>query len=258
MFIDEISPELRKNLNQQDFFQYFWQLPKNWYEPPNSRRGGWSGVVTHKLLLEEQSTQVLFVKLQSSSVYKTAKHPFSGLPTFYREYLSAQKAKRAGVSVLEFLYYGQRGRDAVLVSKSLEGYSELNQVLVQTKDKPVLRTALLQRLTENLLNMHSAKISHGALHQKHVLVKIENDEIVDLRFIDFEQSKRKRSLRSIAKDLYQLFRKTDFTDQDKAFIFKQYAMILSHKKIAQLKQKIVVITQRKIRKKTKKNNVKII
>ena len=248
-----IAPAIKKLLAEKNIFDYFWQLPKNWVEPPNYRRGGWSGVITHRLNGEQIDNQMLFVKLQSNSVFKTFKRPYSGLPTFYREFLNTQKAKKAGVNVLDFVYYGQRGLDAILVSKSLEGYLELNQALTATEEQSMLREHLIQALADNLVKLHKANISHGSLYQKHVFVKLVDANTIDLRFIDFEKSRRASRKKCIVRDLYTLFKSTDgLTMQERDFILDKYAAEFSERKIQSFKQKIAELTRRKAEQREKK------
>ncbi len=246
MIKEDIAPFLKNALKVKSTFNYFWHLPKNWFEPPNYRRGGWSGVITHQLPQTATSdAQSLFVKLQSKSVFKTIKRPFRGLPTFYREYVNTQRAKAAGVSVLEFVYYGQRDLNAILVSKSLEGYLEFNKALLLCSDDPVIKKKLVNLLADNLIKIHGAYISHGALNQKHILVKFSNTSIIDLCIIDFEKSRKIFRNRGIVIDLHLLFKTTDLNEDDKNFIFSQYSVLFTEKKILTLKKQVAQRTARK-------------
>ena len=44
--------------NGLDGFDAFWRLPEDWFEPPNRRRGGWSGVSRHRLSLPDGGSWV--------------------------------------------------------------------------------------------------------------------------------------------------------------------------------------------------------
>lgn len=245
-----LAKDLTKTINTNSVYQYFWDLPKNWFEPPNHRRGGWSGVIKHTLPANSEITVPLFVKLQSNSVCKSIRHPFKGMPTFYREFVNTQKAVKANVKALEFVYFAQKNLDAILVSKSLEGYQDLHKTLDAVQDKPALRQKILSLLSENLIAMHKAKLKHGALYEKHVLVKIDNDN-VDLRFIDFEKSRRGRSLVDcIVRDIYTLFRHCGpLNDADYLFLMDKYRAICSPRQIKLIEKRLAKYKARKKKKK---------
>lgn len=241
-----------KIINTNSVFEYFWNLPKNWFEPPNHRRGGWSGVIKHTLPLNKDITVPLFVKLQSNSVCKSIRHPFKGKPTFYREFVNTRKVIKANVKALDFIYFAQQDLDAILVSKSLEGYQDLYDTLNMLEAKPKLRAKVLMMLSNNLVALHKAKIKHGALYEKHVLVKIDNEDI-DLRFIDFEKSRRGRSVVDcIVRDIYTLFRRCRvLTDKDYAFLMEKYQALCSPRQIKLVENRLAKYKARKQARKSK-------
>ena len=65
-----------KHKNKYDF-DTIWQLDTDWFEPPNHRRGGWSGVVKYVLETTHGAIDV-FIKRQENHVSKTLLHPFKG------------------------------------------------------------------------------------------------------------------------------------------------------------------------------------
>lgn len=250
MIIEKKLPQIVKtNL----VFEYFWNLPKNWFEPPNHRRGGWSGVIKHTLPSNQDITVPVFVKLQSNSVCKSIRHPFKGKPTFYREFINTQKAIKANVRALDFIYFAQRGLDVILVSKSLEGYRDLHATLEAVNEQPALRRKILDLLSDNLLAMHKAKIKHGALYKKHVLVKIDRHDI-DIRFIDFEKSRKGRSvIDCIVRDIYTLFRHCGpLNDADHQFLMDKYHAICSPRQIKLIEKRLDKYKARKQKRSQKK------
>jgi len=232
------------SISSQAIFDYFWHLPKIWFEPPNYCRGGWSGVIKHTL----PDGNDVFVKLQSKAVYKNLKHPIKGSPTFYRELINTLRAKKVGVNVLDLVYYGQVKLDAILVSKSLVGYQDLNQVLRAYAEDSLIRQAILSKVSENLTGMHKAKIKHGALYEKHVLVRVENLNDIDIRLIDFEKSKKVFTrMNAVERDLYTLFRScTALQEKDRNYLLLSYKNLLPTYKFRSLKQKI----QQKVKKRS--------
>ena len=82
-----VNPKWTKILKKNRLldFESFWNLPNEWFEPVNTRRNGWSGVITKKI-----GKDLFFVKKQENHNYKSIMHPFSGQPTFLREFQNIQ------------------------------------------------------------------------------------------------------------------------------------------------------------------------
>ena len=82
-----LSPDWQAILafNQLDNFDAFWQLEADWFEEPNHRRGGWSGVSRILLALPEGGEAAVFLKRQENHLRKTIAHPLKGIPTFRAE-----------------------------------------------------------------------------------------------------------------------------------------------------------------------------
>ena len=69
--------------NNLDDFDDIWKLKTKWFEPPNIRRGGWSGVV--KIDLDTPQGKIgIFIKRQQNHITKTFIHPIRGMLTFER------------------------------------------------------------------------------------------------------------------------------------------------------------------------------
>jgi hypothetical protein len=67
-------------------FDDFWKLEAKWFEEPNKRRGGWSGVARCELKLPEGGKAAVFLKRQENHITRTFTHPIRGLSTFVREF----------------------------------------------------------------------------------------------------------------------------------------------------------------------------
>jgi len=82
-----VNPKWEKLLQKNRLldFESFWNLPNDWFEPLNTRRNGWSGVITKKV-----SEDLFFVKKQENHNFKSIRHPISGQPTFLREFQNIQ------------------------------------------------------------------------------------------------------------------------------------------------------------------------
>ena len=71
--------------NKLDSFDAIWNLDTEWFEEPNQRRGGWSGVIKVDLDTPEGKSCV-FIKRQENHISKTLLHPIRGILTFEREF----------------------------------------------------------------------------------------------------------------------------------------------------------------------------
>src|ERR1051325_1758321 len=89
-------------------FADFWKLQATWFEEPNQRRGGWSGVARCELKLPEGGTTRVFLKRQENHGTRTVAHPIPGVPTFVREFENIQLCARLGIPALKALYFGCR------------------------------------------------------------------------------------------------------------------------------------------------------
>ena len=83
-----IAPEWQPILafNGLRSFDDFWEFEANWFEEPNQRRGGWSGVARCELKVPEGGTRRVFLKRQENHTTRTFTHPIRGMATFVREF----------------------------------------------------------------------------------------------------------------------------------------------------------------------------
>ena len=122
----------RKILNENNLgdFNSLWELDAGWFEQPNKRRGGWSGVSRIKLELPEGGEVGVFLKRQENHVTKTIFHPVKGIPTFQREYRNILRFIKKGLPTVEPVYFGRRNQEgklqAILMTRELEGYQSLD------------------------------------------------------------------------------------------------------------------------------------
>ena len=165
--------------NGLDGFESLWNADLSWFEEPNHRRNGWSGVSKHVLKRPEGGTLAVFIKRQQNHNFRTLLHPLRGLPTVYREYRNISRMKKHGVRCPDPVFYGHRnagGRwQAILVTRSLEGYRPLEDSLSAIdQDNLDARRALLTSVAQTLRQMHRHHRRHSCLYAKHILVRAEN------------------------------------------------------------------------------------
>lgn len=189
------SSEIKQLLEHNNLatFEQLWTLKTPWFEEPNYRRNGWSGVVKYALVNKKGETVRVFIKRQENHNCKTLMHPVKGIPTFRREFINIKNLNDKQVPCLTTLYYAERNIDkkaqAILITLSLEGYQSLEEFCANdiNKDHPQ-RQAIMTLAGQVIRKMHDAHFRHNCLYPKHLFVK--NDEkTIDIRFIDLEKLK---------------------------------------------------------------------
>jgi hypothetical protein len=201
MIEETVDPYWRQVLafNRLPDFAALWDLRADWFEPPNERRGGWSGVAKIALELPEGGTVNAFLKRQENHGCRTWRHPLRGVPTFAREFANIIRLRACGVPTLEPLYFGMDKKGsmpgrAVLLTRSLEGYEPIGSGTFAPDGAWsrhwANRCALLTALAGVIRRMHDHRLQHGCLYPKHVLARVEQDGGVDIRLIDLEKLRR--------------------------------------------------------------------
>lgn len=217
--------------NHLAYFNQLWILETDWFEPPNIRRGGWSGVVKMPLKNEGGQSFFIFIKRQENHLSRTWRHPLTGIPTFQKEYENLQRFYRHQIPTQELVYFGTRtyngNRQAVITTKELAGYYPLDQLLSNSdlnlaKDRKN-RHCLIQVTAKVLSHMHQQHIQHNSLYPKHIFAKPVGDGW-DVRLIDLEKAKRRLfKSTAILRDLSTLRRHTlDWTIREQVTFFKAY------------------------------------
>lgn len=214
-------------------FDAFWTLDAEWFEAPNRRRGGWSGVSRCELRLPEGGTVAIFLKRQENHGTASVLHPIRGVPTFLREFKRIMSYRKRDIPTLEPVYFGMRrvGKDerAVLVTEELAGFVSLEDCVqawrIDGAPSRSQRHSILKAVAELLKKMHLHGIRHGCFFPKHVFVRINPDESVEARVIDLEKSRR-RPLKVLCamRDLYSLshYSSSTWSHADRLWFFEQY------------------------------------
>jgi tRNA A-37 threonylcarbamoyl transferase component Bud32 len=168
------APECVSELQRSglDSLEAWWTLALREVEPGNRRRGGWSQVFRFVLA----GVGGVFVKRQEDHVYRSWRHPLRGRLTAEREFHALAHCREAGVAVTEPVLYAcdtanghQRG---VLVTRALDGYRGLDTVTRGTSWPDRLSRGRLLRQTALLVRtLHAARLEHGCLYPKHVMVQ---------------------------------------------------------------------------------------
>jgi hypothetical protein len=203
MIEETVDPYWRRvlALNGLPDFAALWDLRAGWFEPPNERRGGWSGVAKIALELPEGGSVNAFLKRQENHGCRTWRHPLRGVPTFAREFANILRLGACGVPTLEPLYFGMESRGmagrAILLTRALEGYEALGSGPFAPDSawnrRPGHRRALIAAVADLARGLHGHGLQHSCLYPKHLMVKAEEGESglhVDVRLIDLEKLRR--------------------------------------------------------------------
>ena len=177
-----------------DTFERLWDLPWQWVEQPNKRRNGWSGASRHDMVDDKRGNFSFIVKRQENHNYRSLCALYRARPTYSRAISNIRRLEQIGVPTVEPLFYGERRKgdkyQAVLATRMLEGYSDLNALFADPTLAAPVRSDILRRLAEVLQVMHRHHMLHNNLSGKHVLVRIEKDGTFDLRLLDLERMRR--------------------------------------------------------------------
>ena len=195
-------------LNQLNNFDAIWDVKVDWFEDPNERRGGWSGV--GKLQLSTSCDEILYVflKRQENHERRTLRHPIKGEPTFSCEFQMIQYLTKHSVPTLKLVAFGQRELNsklqAFLMTEELVGLVPLEQATVQlfTTSRPTLsvQRAMVKQVACTVRLLHKAGVQHRSLYPKHLFVDLLG--VRDTVVIDLEKSRIK--LLPFMRSLYDL------------------------------------------------------
>ena len=211
-------------------FEALWSVSADWYEAPNERRGGWSGVSRYVLA----DGSAIFLKRQENHLCRTLRHPIRGIPTFYREYRNILRLQEHDIGSVEALYYGDRQAAgcwrAILVTLALDSFMNLDEWnAAPAHSEREQRESLIRVIALACARLHHHRLQHSCLYGKHLFVpraapKTESYREADVRFIDLEKLRRGISRERVgAHDIDQLMRHTDgWSDIDKATFLAAY------------------------------------
>ena len=204
--------------NGLDGFEALWSLEADWFEPPNRRRGGWSGVARIVLPGPDGQMTGLFLKRQENHTRRSLRHPLGGEPTFAAEMHNILAMRQAKVPSLEPVYYAQRKVDGrwcvILMTRELLGFRPLDDWVgdwYATGWAASLehRRAVLAECAAVLRRLHEAGFVHNAMHPKHIFLRLSDQDGAEVCLIDLEKMRRKPGrLRRTLRDLDSLNRRS--------------------------------------------------
>lgn len=223
--------------NQLDSFDQIWNYKTSWFEEPNSRRGGWSGVGRLVLKDAQGKEQGVFLKRQENHQRRTYLHPFQGEPTFACEFKMMRYLASQGVPVPTPMFFSQHGRgekaQAILITEELLHFTPLETVteelFLSARAGISTRRSILRGVASTVKKMHAAGIQHRSLYPKHLFVRMTIKNDPEVVVIDLEKSRRKLvpPLRTIY-DLATLNRHAKYWSRTERLYFFKHYMGLRH------------------------------
>ena len=191
-------------------FDAWWERPLVWVDEPNRRRGGMSrtGVANSCDWPELATTGRIYVKRQEAFYCRPVWNAFRRTPTLRREHRFLLYCAANGIAVPRVLGYAERGDRSLLILAAIEHTQELGRAL---EERATEREEILDHTLNLLKRLHHARVRHGALHPKHLLV---DERRLDVWLIDLEKARRATTRRRAAEpDLAQFFRHAPFLTQ---------------------------------------------
>ncbi len=181
-------------------FEDIWEFKTDWFEAPNERRGGWSGVnrIVLSMPASESDECKVFLKRQQNHVRKTIFHPFQGVSTFVREFKMLEYLQAHNVNAPKPVFFSNKRfsnyQRAILITEELSGYSSLedytNALFAHSVPSNQTQLGLIASVADAVRKLHKAKVQHRSLYPKHIFVKqgmAKNS--FDVAFIDLEKSR---------------------------------------------------------------------
>lgn len=208
----------------------FWQLPQEWVEPPNYRRGGWSGVTRWALQTPDDDRRIIYVKRQLNHTHRGLRHPVRGEPTAQREFRGIQRCQKKGIPVLEPVFFASShnkgGLHTVLVTAELTGYDSLETWMTRWQQTAfpsrTQRLFIVKKIAQAVKQLHRYGFQHGCLHDKHIFMRWDGiHDNIDIAFIDLEMLKWLPH-RAAIRDIYALDRYTPGWRRNERVAFMQY------------------------------------
>jgi tRNA A-37 threonylcarbamoyl transferase component Bud32 len=201
-------------LPSNEAFNQWLDVPGEWVEEPNVRRGGESGVKR----IWTSDGHMLYRKQQAGHIHRTLLHPL-GYPTAMRERRVLLDCKEIGVRVPELVYADCRKMNgqwqALLITHALDSFSSLEDCYARGDDLrwgEALHQQVLQEVGRTLARFNQDRWQHGCLRMKHLFVRVE-DQQIEAALIDLEKSRRLLTKgRAARHDIAQLKRHSNWSD----------------------------------------------
>lgn len=182
--------------NQLHDFDAIWAREIDWFEAPNERRGGWSGVGRLQLDTPAGSPLRVFVKKQQNHGRFSLRNPIKGEPTFRREYEHLTFLAEREFDAPRVVFYGEQSTKqqtrAILITVELTGFIPLDALSHEIATKGMMsaqtKRILLASIASKIRCFHQLNLIHRALYPKHIFVATEG-ATPQIALIDLEKAR---------------------------------------------------------------------
>jgi len=202
----------------------------DWFERPNKRLGGWSGV--SRLVLNPDAPKAeqvaLFLKIQNNHCYRTIGNGFKKRLTFEREMDAFEALSTLDVLPELLLFAKWRTADgdvgSLIITKELKGFVELEGLLktirsTQSQSDAAIRKAL-SAVADATRAMHATGWAHFSYKPKHVFISVASEPEHQIRLIDFERARRPlRAKTFVTEDLSRFLRHSLYLSREQKLQF---------------------------------------
>ena len=217
--------------DNSDQFEYWQNLPGEWIEPPNRRRGGSSGVIRH----QPENGPTLYIKRQEGHLFRSLRYPL-GRPTCLREARALAHFQAVGVRVPVLRFFGLRKEKlwkGILVTEALpDGFVSLDDFYRRDSgaaSSDLVRLAVVASLAATLARLHRQRWQHCSLMTKHLFVRISEPAATEARIsaeialLDLERARRQPlAMRAARRDLRFLFSHLPYWTESEWRLFDQH------------------------------------
>lgn len=182
--------------NQLHDFDAIWARAIDWFEAPNERRGGFSGVGKLFLHTSDGKSYTFFVKKQQNHGRKSWAHPVLGEPTFRREFRNLVFLQKRNIGVPVAVYYAENAaaNQAILITEDLTNFVALDTINL-SQLQPAQQHNLIKKVASEIRRFHNAGMVHRALYPKHIFVKNAQSSVniaPEIALIDLEKARLSR------------------------------------------------------------------
>lgn len=183
-------------MNQLDTFEAVWNRKVDWFEEPNERRGGWSGVGRIELMNEDATVLGAYLKRQDNHCQTSWMHPVKGVPTFQREFEMMRYLQQHGVRVPEVMLFSRNPAGdfkTTLMTRELAGFEPLENLTERlfADNRPTLsvQKSIIKAVAKQASQLHAAKIQHRSFYPKHLFISMADAKSPEVAVIDLEKSR---------------------------------------------------------------------
>lgn len=218
-------------INQLDTFEKVWNRKVDWFEEPNERRGGWSGVGRITLQQEDGTEIGAYLKRQDNHCRISFLHPIKGVPTFQREFEMMQYLEQHGVCTPEVMLFGRNPNGdlkTTLLTKELVGFVPLDvlteRIFANGRPALAVQRPIIEAVAQFAKQLHAAKVQHRSFYLKHLFVKMADTNVPQVAVIDLEKSRvNPFAMLCSLMDLSALNRHTEYWSRScRMYFYLQY------------------------------------